>query len=121
MSTVNNAAMQHPDMLLEIEMRPGDAALLRVISTLHQRQAQVRTLAYDDSNDRPRLSVRVATQSGSRAFLVGALQRCVDVLSVRVPASESVRGRRSAGRAADGLRPPSVASFPTPASERVSA
>jgi acetolactate synthase regulatory subunit len=118
MSTVNNAATQHPDMLLEIEMRPGDAALLRVISTLHQRQAQVRTLAYDDSNDRPRLSVLVASQTG-RSFLVGALQRCVDVLSVRVPASESARGRRSTGRAADGLRPPCVASFATPAAERV--
>jgi acetolactate synthase regulatory subunit len=119
MSTVKTTAMQHPDTLLEIEVRPGDAALLRVISTLHQRQAHVRTLAYDDSNDHPRLSVRVASQTGSRAFLVGALQRCVDVLSVHVPTSEAGRGRRGAGGSADGGRPAAVASIATSAAERV--
>ena len=119
MPTMKSTAMQHSDMLLEIDVRPGDAALLRVVSTLHQRQAHVRTLTYDDSNECPRLSVRVVNPNANRAFLVSALQRCVDVLSVRVPTFEGVRGRRAAGRSPDGRGPATLAPVATHGAERV--
>jgi hypothetical protein len=79
------------DLLLEIDVQAGDAALLRVISTLHHRQAHVTSLTYDGSGHEPHLRVRVAAGATRRGPLVGALRRCVDVLSVRpVPVSEGV-------------------------------
>ena len=91
MSTPKEAPAHQPDLLLEIDVAAGDAALLRVISTLHNRQALVRSLTYDGSSQRSHLRVRIAAGAARRGHLVGALRRCVDVLSVRpAPATEGV-------------------------------
>lgn len=79
---------QVPDLLLEIDIRGGDAALLRVISTLHHRHAGVRSLNYDGSGQDPRLRVQLAGGATRSGHLVGALGRCVEVLGVR-PVSPS--------------------------------
>lgn len=91
--TATRPTPQHqPDLLLEIDVQAGDAALLRVVATLHQRQAQVRTLTYDGSGQDSQLRVRVAGTATRRGHLVSALRRCVDVVSVRpLPASEGAR------------------------------
>jgi acetolactate synthase regulatory subunit len=79
------------DLLLEIDVASDDAALLRVVSTLHHRHARVRSLTFDGLGRGARVRVQVtgaATRSGT---LVGALGRCVDVLSVRrLTTSEAV-------------------------------
>jgi hypothetical protein len=92
MSAPSEPPTQHPDLLLEIDVQGGDAALLRVISTLHHRHAHVRSLTYDGSSEDSHLRVRVAGGATRRGHLVGALGRCVEVLSVRpLSVSEGVR------------------------------
>ncbi len=92
MSAPDEIPTPQPDLLLEIDIQGGDAALLRVISTLHHRHAHVRSLTYERSNQDSHMRVRVADGALRRGHLVGALARCVEVLSVRpVSASEGVR------------------------------
>ena len=89
MSAPNETATLQPDLLLEIDVRSGDASLLRVISTLHHRHARVQSLSYEGSGQISHLRVRVAVGAPRRIHLVRALDRCVDVLSVlSVPALE---------------------------------
>jgi hypothetical protein len=91
MSAPTETPTLHPDLLLEIDVCGGDAALLRVIATLHHRRARVRSLTYDGSSQDSHLQVRIAGGAMRRGHLIGALGRCVDVLSVRpVPTSEGV-------------------------------
>ncbi|GAB3879028.1 hypothetical protein [Terrabacter terrigena] len=72
-----------PDLLLEIDVRSGDASLLRVISTLHHRHARVQSLTYEGSGGQiSHLRVRVAVGAPRRGHLVSALDRCVDVVRV---------------------------------------
>ena len=86
--TPNGTPTLHPDLLLEIKVCGGDAGLLRVIATLHHRRARVRSLTYDASSQDSHLRVRIAGGGMRRGHLIGALDRCVDVLSVR-PATVS--------------------------------
>lgn len=82
MSTPNEAPQPPPDLLLEIDVRSGDASLLRVMSTLHHRHARVKSLSYEGSGQVSHLRVRVSVGAARRGHLVSALDRCVDVLSV---------------------------------------
>lgn len=92
MSVPDQTPTPHPDLLLEIDVQGGDAALLRVISTLHHRHAHVRSLTYESCKQDSRLQVRIADGAMRRGHLVGALARCVEVISVRpVSASEGVQ------------------------------
>lgn len=89
MSSPKRALPVQPDLLLDIDVRGGEAALLRVVATLHQRHARVRSLTYDGTTQEPRLQVRIDVAAPRRGHLVGALGRCVDVLRIRcVPALE---------------------------------
>lgn len=91
MSPCDPVRVPAADLLLEIDVAPGDAALLRVVSTLHHRHARVRALTFDGAGRDARLRVRVTEGTTRSGALVGALGRCVDVLGVRsLPASEGV-------------------------------
>jgi hypothetical protein len=93
MTTTDPVPPGDRDLLLEIEVTPGDAALLRVVSTLHHRHASVRSLRFEGLGHSSQLRVRVADGATRGGTLIGALRRCVDVLNVRpVPAFEWARG-----------------------------
>ena len=83
MTTTDAVSHDDRDLLLEIEVTPGDAALLRVVSTLHHRHASVASLRFDGLSHGSQLQVRVADGAIRGVTLIGALHRCVDVLDVR--------------------------------------
>lgn len=79
-------------VLFEVSLRPGIRALTTVMSVLHSRSTDIAGMSYCIRSGQASLLIRLDTGPADGELLARQIQRCVDVIDVRLRQPHLVQG-----------------------------